>query len=90
MVIKNFHAGGVMIRTIEDLPLATKIAFLRADFNVPLQDGEIAEPHRIDSTLPTIRGILQRAKKIVIASHLGRPEGKVIRKIQPRAGARLS
>ncbi len=69
-----------MIRTIEDLPLATKIAFLRADFNVPLQDGEIAEPHRIDSTLPTIQGILQRAKKIVIASHLGRPEGKVIPK----------
>jgi phosphoglycerate kinase len=66
-----------MIRTIEELPLENKIAFLRADFNVPLRDGKIAEPHRIDSTLPTIRGILGRASKIVIASHLGRPDGKI-------------
>jgi phosphoglycerate kinase len=66
-----------MIRSIEELPLENKIAFLRADFNVPLRDGKVAEPHRIDSTLPTIRGILQRARKIVMASHLGRPDGKV-------------
>lgn len=69
-----------MIRSIQDLPLDNKIAFLRADFNVPLHDGKVAEAHRIDSTLPTIRAILQRAKKIVIASHLGRPDGKVTAK----------
>jgi phosphoglycerate kinase len=67
-----------MIRTIDELPLQNKIAFLRADFNVPLRDGNVTEAHRIDSTLPTIRLILQRAKKIVIASHLGRPDGKVV------------
>jgi phosphoglycerate kinase len=69
-----------MIRSIEELPLDNKIAFLRADFNVPLRDGKVTEPHRIDSTLPTIKRILQRAKRIVIASHLGRPEGKVTAK----------
>lgn len=70
----------MMIRSIEELPLDHKIAFLRADFNVPLREGKVIEPHRIDSTLPTIRGILQRAKRIVIASHLGRPDGKVTAK----------
>jgi phosphoglycerate kinase len=65
-----------MIRSIQELPLDNKIAFLRADFNVPLRDGKVTEPHRIDSTLPTIRAILQRAKKIIVASHLGRPDGK--------------
>jgi phosphoglycerate kinase len=73
-----------MIRSIEELPLQNKIAFLRADFNVPLSDGKVTEPHRIDSTLPTIRAILQRAKRLVIASHLGRPEGKFTAKCSLR------
>jgi phosphoglycerate kinase len=66
-----------MIKTIDELPLDNKAAFLRVDFNVPVRDGKVAESHRIDSTLPTIRRVLARAKKVVIASHLGRPEGKV-------------
>ena len=65
-----------MIKTIDQLPLESKVVFLRVDFNVPVRDGKVAEPHRIDSTLPTIRRVLQRAKKVVIASHLGRPDGK--------------
>lgn len=65
-----------MIKTIDQLPLENKVVFLRVDFNVPVRDGKVAEPHRIDSTLPTIRRILQRAKRVVIASHLGRPDGK--------------
>ena len=65
-----------MIKTIDQLPLENKVVFLRVDFNVPVRNGKVAEPHRIDSTLPTIRRILQRAKKVVIASHLGRPDGK--------------
>ena len=66
-----------MIKTIDELPLEKRVAFLRVDFNVPVRNGKVAEPHRIDSTLPTIRRILLRARKIVIASHLGRPDGKV-------------
>jgi len=69
-----------MIRKLADLELNDKTVFLRVDFNVPIDQGRVAEPHRIDSTLPTIRLILERAKKIVIASHLGRPNGNVVAK----------
>ena len=66
-----------MIRKLAELDLRNKTVFLRVDFNVPIDQGKITEPHRIDSALPTIWEILQRAKKLVIASHLGRPDGKV-------------
>jgi phosphoglycerate kinase len=69
-----------MIRRLADLNLRDKSVFLRVDFNVPIADGKITEPHRIDSALPTIRFVLERAKKIVIASHLGRPDGKMVPK----------
>ncbi len=67
-----------MIRKLVDLELRGKTVFLRVDFNVPIAGDKVTEPHRIDSALPTIRLILAKAKKIVIASHLGRPDGQVI------------
>ena len=69
-----------MIRKIDDLNLRNKTVFLRVDFNVPIDQGKITETHRIESALPTIRLILERARKVVIASHLGRPDGKVVAK----------
>jgi len=69
-----------MIRKLADLDLRNKTVFLRVDFNVPIDQGKITEPHRIDSALPPIRLVLEHAKKIVIASHLGRPDGKVVAK----------
>jgi phosphoglycerate kinase len=69
-----------MIRKIDELDLRNKTVFLRVDFNVPIDQGNIAETHRIESALPTIRLILERARKIIIASHLGRPDGKVVAK----------
>jgi len=69
-----------MIRKLDDLDLHGKTVFVRVDFNVPIDQGKINETHRIDSALPTIRLVSQRAKKIVIASHLGRPDGKVVSK----------
>ena len=51
---------------------------------MPIDQGKITEPHRIDSALPTIHYILQRAKKAVIASHLGRPDGKIAPKYSLR------
>jgi phosphoglycerate kinase len=65
-----------MIRRLEELELNGKRVFVRVDFNVPIHEGKIAETHRIDATLPTLRFILGKAKKLVIASHLGRPGGK--------------
>ena len=69
-----------MIRKLSELDLRDRTVFLRVDFNVPIDQGKIIEPHRIDSALPTIRSILERAKKIIIASHLGRPDGKFVAK----------
>ncbi len=73
-----------MIRRFEDLDLRDKTVFLRVDFNVPIEQGRITETHRIESALPTIRLILDRAKKLVVASHLGRPDGKVVPKYSLR------
>ena len=65
-----------MIRKIKELDLKNKRVFVRVDFNVPIDNGQIMETHRIESTLPTLRFILGKAKKVLIASHLGRPKGK--------------
>ncbi|HXF75618.1 MAG TPA: phosphoglycerate kinase, partial [Methylomirabilota bacterium] len=69
-----------MIRKLSEVELGGKSVFLRVDFNVPIDQGKITEPHRIDSAVPTIRFILERANKLIIASHLGRPDGKVVAK----------
>ena len=64
-----------MLRNVSELDLGGKTVFLRVDFNVPLADGVITETHRIDSSLPTVRFLLEKAARLVIASHLGRPGG---------------
>ncbi len=69
-----------MIRKLEELELQAKTVFVRVDFNVPIDHGRITEPHRINSALPTLRKILEHARKIVVASHLGRPDGKPMAK----------
>ena len=65
-----------MIRDVKQLDIDGKRVFVRADFNVPIENGAITEMHRIESTLPTLRYILSKAKKLIVASHLGRPGGK--------------
>ena len=65
-----------MIRKLKDLDLGGKRVFVRADFNVPIERGRITEMHRIESTLPTLRFVLEKAEKLLLASHLGRPGGK--------------
>jgi len=69
-------------KTIRDLDLAGKRVFMRVDFNVP-QDkatGAITNNQRIVAALPTIRFALEKGASVVLASHLGRPDGKVIEK----------
>ena len=63
------------MRLIEELELAAKRVFIRADLNVPLAAGRITDATRIDATLPTIRYVLELGGLPIVASHLGRPKG---------------
>ena len=64
------------IKAIDDVAnLHGKRVFLTCDFNISLKDGKIANDTRIREALPTIKYLLQRKNKIIIASHLGRPQG---------------
>jgi phosphoglycerate kinase len=66
----------VPLRTIKDLRLDGRKAFIRVDFNVPLKGGVITEDTRIQASLPTIRYALEKGATVILASHLGRPKGK--------------
>jgi phosphoglycerate kinase len=63
--------------SIKDLDLKGQRVFIRVDFNVPLKNGTIGDDTRIKSSLPTIQYALEQGAAVVLASHLGRPKGKV-------------
>src|SRR5579884_3051471 len=66
-------------QTIKDIDLINKTVLLRADYNVPLKDGQITDDYRITQSLPTIKYLLGQNVKLIICSHLGRPEGRVVK-----------
>jgi phosphoglycerate kinase len=63
--------------SIRDLEMGGKRVFIRVDFNVPLERGKIAEDTRVRETIPTLRFAMERGARLVLASHLGRPKGKL-------------
>jgi 3-phosphoglycerate kinase len=64
------------MKKVQEADLKGKRVFLRVDFNVPMTDGEITDDNRIKAVLPTIKYILDKGGRIIIGTHLGRPEGQ--------------
>jgi len=67
-----------VLKTLKDLEIKNKRVLLRVDFNVPIEKGVIQEEYKITQALPTIEYLLKYKNKIIVVSHLGRPEGKVV------------
>jgi phosphoglycerate kinase len=66
------------IKSVEDLAVEGKRVFVRVDYNVPLEKGtkRVTDDARIRATLPTLKHLIDRGARIVLGSHLGRPDGQ--------------
>jgi phosphoglycerate kinase len=64
------------VRTLDDLDPSGKRVFVRADLNVPIRDGAIADDLRVQASVPTLRRLLDGGAAVIVASHLGRPKGE--------------
>jgi phosphoglycerate kinase len=73
---KECGARKWMIRWVDEIPVANRRIFLRVDFNVPLKKGEIQSTNRIQESLPTLQWLVANGGRIILASHLGRPQGR--------------
>lgn len=65
------------MKSIRDVNLDGKTVFLRVDYNVPMENGKILDTNRIKKSIATIKYLLEHKAKIVMATHLGKPKGKI-------------
>ena len=70
------------MKSVENLKnLENKIVILRLDLNVPIKQGEITDTNRIDKIIPTFNFLLKKKAKIIVISHIGRPNGKIVKEL---------
>ena len=62
--------------TVRDVPLHDKVVLVRADYNVPLSGDKIGDDLRIRASVPTLQYLKEQGCKIIVMSHLGRPDGE--------------
>ena len=65
-------------RTLDTLDVSGRRVLLRADLNVPLKAGKVTDASRVTEVVPTIQELLKKASSVIVTSHLGRPDGKVV------------
>ncbi|SMY09695.1 phosphoglycerate kinase [Flavimaricola marinus] len=65
-------------KSLDDMDLAGKRVLVRVDINVPVEDGRVTDPTRIERIVPTVKDILAKGGKPILMAHFGRPKGKVV------------
>jgi phosphoglycerate kinase len=71
-------------KTLDDMDLAGKVALVRVDINVPMEDGRVTDATRIEKIAPTVKDILERGGKPVLLAHFGRPKGQRVEEMSLR------